>query len=147
MLLVASEGDTNMVRYNEKYFVGYGKPPEHSKFKAGQSGNPRGRARAEEFRKWENPIHKYMLEAIPVVIDGKKKTMVTVDALMKVLIAKSLKGCTKSLKILLDNSGGLKALIAEEERKMTEADKKYLEDVRKTCEQWAIDHDVCVKDK
>ena len=28
---------------SEQYEVGYGKPPKHSQFKTGQSGNPKGR--------------------------------------------------------------------------------------------------------
>ena len=28
---------------NQKYEVGYGKPPVHTQFKPGQSGNPKGR--------------------------------------------------------------------------------------------------------
>src|SRR5437868_15411219 len=31
--------------HERDYEVGYGKPPRHSRFKRGQSGNPRGRAR------------------------------------------------------------------------------------------------------
>src|SRR5205814_8440531 len=30
--------------HERDYEVGYGKPPRHSRFKTGQSGNPRGRA-------------------------------------------------------------------------------------------------------
>jgi Family of unknown function (DUF5681) len=30
---------------SKDYKVGYGRPPEHSRFKRGQSGNPRGRPR------------------------------------------------------------------------------------------------------
>jgi hypothetical protein len=32
------------------YKVGYKKPPLHTRFRKGQSGNPRGRQRAEELR-------------------------------------------------------------------------------------------------
>lgn len=31
--------------WREPYLVGYGKPPLHTRFKPGQSGNPRGRPR------------------------------------------------------------------------------------------------------
>jgi hypothetical protein len=34
---------------NERdYEVGYGKPPRHTRFKSGQSGNPRGRPPPEQ---------------------------------------------------------------------------------------------------
>ena len=37
------------------YEVGYGKPPKHSRFKPGQSGNPKGRPRVPATSK---PISK-----------------------------------------------------------------------------------------
>jgi len=40
--------------------VGYGKPPKRTRFRPGQSGNPRGRSRAVDFKDWENPIQKYI---------------------------------------------------------------------------------------
>ena len=34
-----------MARKTDEYEVGYSKPPKHSRFKPGQSGNPKGRAK------------------------------------------------------------------------------------------------------
>ncbi|WP_420392377.1 DUF5681 domain-containing protein [Acuticoccus sp.] len=38
------------VRSSAEYAVGYGKPPVHSRFKPGQSGNPKGRAKGSKNR-------------------------------------------------------------------------------------------------
>jgi hypothetical protein len=119
--------------------VGYGKPPKRSRFKPGQSGNPRGRARAVDFKDWENPIQKYMLEQITVTVKGKKEKMPVVDALMHTAIRRALGGCTKHLKILIDGSGGLKALIQEQKRQMTLAEKEFLQRVRDDFEKWTGD--------
>jgi hypothetical protein len=116
--------------------VGYGKPPKHTQFRPGKSGNPRGRARAIEFRDWESPIQKYMLEPITVTIKGKKEKVPVVDALIKTAIKRALEGCTKSLKVLLDGSGGLKALIQEQERQKTKADQEFLDQIREEAEKW-----------
>jgi hypothetical protein len=35
---------------DDDYEVGYGKPPEHAKFKKGKSGNPRGRPKVSRLR-------------------------------------------------------------------------------------------------
>jgi hypothetical protein len=119
--------------------VGYGKPPKHTRFRPGQSGNPRGRSRAVDFRDWENPIQKYMLELITVTIKGKKEKVPVVDALIKSAIRRALEGCTKHLKVLLDGSGGLKDLIQEQKRQKTKADEEFIEQVRKEAEEWLRD--------
>jgi hypothetical protein len=55
------------------------------------------------------------------------------------MVANGIKGCTKSQKLLLDASGGLKSLIAEEERQMTEADRQFIDRVRMEAERWGKD--------
>jgi hypothetical protein len=119
--------------------VGYGKPPKHTRFRPGRSGNPRGRSRAVDFRDWENPIQKYMLELITVTIKGKKEKVPVVGALIKTAIRRALEGCTKHLKVLLDGSGGLKDLIQEQKRQKTKADEEFIEQVRKEAEEWLRD--------
>jgi hypothetical protein len=119
--------------------VGYGKPPKHTRFRSGQSGNPRGRARAVDFKDWENPIQKYMLELITVTVKGKKEKMPVVDALIKTTIRRALEGCTKHLKILLDGSGGLTALIQQQKRQITKAEEELIERARKELHAWVGD--------
>lgn len=119
--------------------VGYGKPPKHTRFRSGQSGNPRGRARVVDFKDWENPIQKYMLELITVTVKGKKEKMPVVDALVKTAIRRALEGCTKHLKILLDGSGGLTALIQQQKQQKTKADEDYIQQVRKRAHEWGGD--------
>ena len=42
-----SRDNKEPVEEAEQYSVGYGKPPVHSRFKKGQSGNPKGRPKGE----------------------------------------------------------------------------------------------------
>jgi Family of unknown function (DUF5681) len=119
--------------------VGYGKPPKLSRFKKGQSGNPRGRPRTVDFREWENPLQKYMLAPLTVTIKGKKEEVPVVDALIKSAIGRALGGCSKHLKVLLDGSGGLKALIQEQKRQITKADQEFIDLVLKEAKEWPRD--------
>jgi Family of unknown function (DUF5681) len=119
--------------------VGYGKPPKHTRFKPGQSGNPRGRRRTVDYAGWENPIQKYLLEPVTVTIKGKKEKVPAVDALMKMAIGRALGGCTKHLKVLLDGSGGLKALIQEQGRQTTLAQEAIIEQARRELHKWMPD--------
>jgi hypothetical protein len=116
--------------------VGYCKPPKHTRFKPGQSGNPRGRQRTVDYTGWENPIQKYLLELITLTIKGKKEKLPVVDALMKMAIGRALGGCTKHLKVLLDGSGGLKDLIQEQKR---QAEKAIIEQARRELDKWMPD--------
>jgi hypothetical protein len=111
--------------------IGYGKPPKHSRFKKGQSGNPRGRKRREAYEETEHPLRTYLLEPMPVTIKGKKVKMPVVDVLMKSMINKALGGCHKTQKLLLQESGGLKALREEYKRKQSSADLALIEQVRR----------------
>jgi hypothetical protein len=119
--------------------VGYGKPPKRTRFRPGQSGNPRGRSRAVDFKDWENPIQKYMLEPMTVTIKGKKEKVPVVDALIKTAIGRALGGCSKHLKVLLDGSDGLKALIQEQKRQNTKAEEELIEQVRRELDEWLPD--------
>jgi uncharacterized protein DUF5681 len=119
--------------------VGYGKPPKRTRFRPGQSGNPRGRSRAVDFKDWENPIQKYMLEPMTVTIKGKKEKVPVVDALIKTAIRRALEGCTKHLKVLLDGSDGLKALIQEQKRQKTKAEEELIEQARRELDEWLPD--------
>ncbi len=55
---------------DDAYSVGYCKPPKTSQFKKGQSGNPRGRKHRVSYEEDDFPIRKFMLEFVPVKIDG-----------------------------------------------------------------------------
>lgn len=70
--------------------VGYGKPPTHSQFKKGQSGNPGGRPKGS---KNLNTLIKRELESrITIEQNGKKRKIRRKEALVKGLVNDALKG-------------------------------------------------------
>src|SRR6266853_3277304 len=86
---------------NERdYEVGYGKPPRHTRFKKGQSGNPRGRPNGS------NNLSTLLSEALnePVIVaeDGGRRTISKRRAIITQLVNRSAKGDLRALKILLD---------------------------------------------
>ena len=51
--------------------AGYGKPPRHSRFKKGQSGNPKGRPRGS--RNFSTDVKATLEEPIRVTITARPK--------------------------------------------------------------------------
>jgi hypothetical protein len=60
------------------YDVGYGKPPRHSRFKKGRSGNPHGRPQGS--RNMSTLLDRALNEQVVVSENGKRKTITKRDA-------------------------------------------------------------------
>ena len=77
------------------YAVGYGRPPVHTRFKPGQSGNPRGRPKGH--RNAKTIVAKVLDE--PVIIrEGEKTRRVSnFEAMIQANTLKAIKGDTRAL--------------------------------------------------
>ena len=70
--------------------VGYGRPPGRSRFKKGQSGNPKGRSKGTKNLKTD--LNEELQETI-LVREGTRTIKISKQrAILKTLIAKTLKG-------------------------------------------------------
>jgi len=81
-------------------------PPEHSRFKPGQSGNPRGRPKGAKSR---STVIKRWLEAMDKgknPMTGEVEEMSVEDKMTLALIGKALKGDTSAYKALMDSAYG-----------------------------------------
>ena len=77
------------------YAVGYRKPPAHSQFKPGESGNPKGRKKDAKGMK---TLAKQMLtERISVHTAGGTKKMTRMDALLHKMVELGMKGNPRML--------------------------------------------------
>jgi Family of unknown function (DUF5681) len=126
---------------DDDYEVGYGKPPEHTKFKSGKSGNPRGRRRSIGPPDWEDPLKAVLRTKIPVTWNGERVKVPAFKALLMNTLKKALNGCTKSTKLLLDSTDGFKSIAADEKREITEAQRGFLEELRREVETWGEEKD------
>ena len=77
------------------YRVGYGKPPEHTRFRKGQSGNPRGRPRGSE--SLARVLHRVLDEKIVVRENGERRKMTKLEAMLKQLANKGLAGDLRAI--------------------------------------------------
>jgi hypothetical protein len=74
----------------DDYSVGYGKPPNHTKFKRGQSGNPTGRPKGS--RSFKTLLNRELNSTIAVQQNGTSKKIRRKEALVKGLVNDALKG-------------------------------------------------------
>jgi hypothetical protein len=79
--------------------VGYGKPPQHSQFKKGQSGNPKGRPRGK--RNMASLVSEVLAQKVTITANGKRKRVSSETALLLRLREKALGGDLRALQIML----------------------------------------------
>jgi hypothetical protein len=82
------------------YEVGYGRPPKHTQFKKGQSGNPKGRKKGARGRKTD--LRAELNERIEVTENGKSVKLTKQQLMVKQLAAKALKGDVRAISKLAD---------------------------------------------
>lgn len=70
--------------------VGYGRPPKKSRFKPGQSGNPRGRPKGTNDLKTD--LAEELQEHVLVTEGGRKKRISKQRAMLKSLMARAVQG-------------------------------------------------------
>jgi len=82
------------------YTIGYGKPPQWSKFQKGKSGNPKGRPKQTlDFKKI---FVDELKSTMKITEDGQQKEVTKLEAATKFLVVRALKGDRTMLKLLLD---------------------------------------------
>jgi hypothetical protein len=92
--------------------VGYGRPPEHTRFKPGQSGNPKGRPRGSV--NMATTLGRILREKVGTVENGRRKTISKFEAALKQLTNKAASGDLSALRLL-------SALVASAEERTSEA--------------------------
>jgi Family of unknown function (DUF5681) len=80
--------------------VGFGKPPVHSRFRKGCSGNAKGRPKGRKNLRTE--LNDVLQERITVTEGDRKVTISKQCALFKTLMARALKGDARSFTTLIN---------------------------------------------
>lgn len=80
--------------------VGYGKPPEETRFKPGQSGNPKGRPKgAKGFR---SIVREALSTGVTVHRDGATENVSAMEALILKLLTKGMAGEPRAMDKLIE---------------------------------------------
>jgi hypothetical protein len=99
----------------DHYEVGYGKPPEHGRFKLGGCGNPKGRPKG--VRNIETDIRNTLRAPVKVTINGRQRKVSTQQAILLRLREKAIAGDRYGIGLMLQlaqayNPEGLAAATA-----------------------------------
>ena len=121
-----------MLPDNEHGFeAGYGKPPRHTRFKKGQSGNPRGRPKGS--KNLTTLLTEALNEPVIVAENGGRRKITMRQAIIKQLVNRSATADWRAIKILLDlvrDIEGRTEPASAETAAFSEADEKVIEQLR-----------------
>jgi hypothetical protein len=94
------DGSPSKAAKNAAYEVGYGKPPRARQFKAGQSGNPKGRPKGamSEARILRELLHR----KLDVRQNGRSRKITVFEAILLRFTEDALKGNTKTAAFLFN---------------------------------------------
>jgi|GEM_PF-6334778 len=117
--------DTDAIKRQILYGVGYRKPPEHTRFKKGQSGNPKGRPRktpdhAPAPQSNTEIMRRVLAEEVPVRENGRTRKISKAEALERKRTQMALTG--QSIHLMRDLR---KDLEAEDRRRQAEIDEDH----------------------
>ena len=79
--------------------VGYKRPPKHSRFKLGRSGNPRGRPRKSH--SIEAMIKRELDQTVKITEGGRELHISKREAIIKQFVNRAIKGDPKPMQLML----------------------------------------------
>jgi hypothetical protein len=113
------------------YEVGYGKPPRHTRFAKGQSGNPRGRPCGA--KNFTTLLQEALDEPVTVTENGGRRKVSKRQAIVTQLVNRSATADFRAIKILLDKLRDIERETeptSPETAEFGEADQKMLAQIR-----------------
>jgi hypothetical protein len=88
------------------YEVGYRKPPQHTRFKPGQSGNPRGRPKAET--SLGAALNDALNAKVKIRRNGKERVVSNIEAFALRVVTDAIQGNASAQKMLCGADGALR---------------------------------------
>jgi hypothetical protein len=84
------------------YEVGHGRPPKHTRFVRGTSGNPKGRPKGS--KNFATTIQAELKRRVTVTEDGRRKKISKREAVAKQLVNKAAAGDPRAIPVLLNET-------------------------------------------
>lgn len=109
----------------KSYAVGYCKPPRHSRFKPGQSGNPKGRPKAA--RGFGAELAEELQKTVKVKENGIVRKISKSRFMVKSQVNKAMSGDTRAFQLLCMYAEALRQETSFEDDDLAEIDELILE--------------------
>ena len=111
--------------------VGFGKPPKHSQFQRGQSGNPKGRPKGS--LNLATVLERTLRERVVLKENGRRKVVTKLESVILKLVNDAASGNSHSTRLLcqLLASGEERSVEVEPTTPFSETDQNVLDNIRK----------------
>lgn len=109
--------------------VGYGRPPKHSQFAKGKSGNPKGRPKGS--RNFSTLLHDELNVKIPITENGNRRKITKQEAMVKQLANKGAAGDLKAIPLVMNEIRLREGLLGAEQAVVREADQMVMASIVK----------------
>jgi hypothetical protein len=83
----------------DNYKVGYGRPPKHTQFRKGQSGNPKGRPQGRANAK--TIVSRVINEKVTVRDGDQARAMTKLEGMLQAHLVKAIKGDARSASLVI----------------------------------------------
>jgi len=122
-------------KHNGTNDVGYCKPPKNSRFKPGESGNPRGRPRGS--LNWGMVLQRALGEKVVINENGRCTIMTKLEAAIMQLVNKAASGDGKAIHYLcqLVVSVEERSVAVEPSAQISETDQKVIANILRRFEK------------
>lgn len=104
--------------------VGYKRPPRRTRFKKGQSGNPRGR-RPDYMMTATDAFRRVLSKKVEVQENGERRQMGVIEAIVMQQVKKALKGDRHALEYMFRTLPGLQETLREEDMAAAQPERDY----------------------
>ena len=110
--------------------IGYGKPPQNSRFKRGRSGNPKGRPKGS--LNLATVLQRTLRETIVISENGRRKVMTKLEAAIAELVRKATSGDGHAIRYLCQLiASAEERSVVEPTTQLSETDQKVLDNILK----------------
>jgi hypothetical protein len=98
------------------YAVGKGRPPLSTRWKPGQSGNPKGRPRGAKKKDMATHFHDALSRKIEITVDGKLRKVAVREAIVLKVTNLALKGDPKAISLIIAKEPEIAAAVQRLEK-------------------------------
>lgn len=116
------------------YSVGYRRPPTHSQFKPGKSGNPRGRPKRSVLG-FDNFLHQELLSTVLIQTNGKPQKLSKFEVILKQIVKRAMEGNFRFVRMMIDTPVFRSLLQDPNRREFNSEEKKFLDSVREEAKE------------